>query len=182
MTDRDPSKGSRAIVTDHVDSGAPPVQAAPSVIPKPRTSATSSRPIVSRKARANQAEAPNLEADLTAQQPSGALAGMIGSSNALPPPPNPGLRVGGVIQTPKLISSVPPVYPSAAPQGMLDGDVVIHAVIDKNGNVTDAKAVSGPSMLQSAAVTAVRRWKYSPSLLDGQPVASDVTVTLKFHH
>ena len=141
-----------------------------------------SRPVASRKAGANQAEAPTLDADMTSPDVGGALAGMVSSSNALPPPP-PGaaVRVGGVIKAPKLISSVPPTYPSAATQSMMNGDVVIHAVIDKNGNVTDAKAVSGPSMLQSAAVTAVRRWKYSPSLLDGQPVATEVTVTLKFH-
>jgi protein TonB len=148
---------------------------------KLKSPALNSRPVAQRKARVNQAEAPNLDADLTSPQASAALAGVVGSSNALPPPPT-ALRVGGAIQEPKLISSVPPVYPSAATQAMLDGDVVIHAVVDKNGNVTQATAVSGPAMLQSAAVTAVRRWKYAPSILDGQPIASDVTVTLKFHH
>jgi TonB family protein len=178
----EPARASRAIVTDHVESGAPPAQPAPSVSPRVRAAAVNSRPVASRKAGANQAEAPTLDADMTSPDVGGALAGMVSSSNALPPPP-PGaaVRVGGVIKAPKLISSVPPTYPSAATQSMMNGDVVIHAVIDKNGNVTNATVVSGPSMLRDAAVSAVRRWKYSPSLLDGQPIAAEVTVTLKFH-
>ncbi len=65
-------------------------------------------------------------------------------------------------------------------QAMVDGDVVIHAVIDKNGNVTEATVISGPIMLQNAALDAVRRWKYAPSTLNGEPVPAETTVTVKF--
>jgi protein TonB len=65
-------------------------------------------------------------------------------------------------------------------QAMVDGDVVIHAVIDKNGNVTEATVISGPMMLQNSALDAVRRWKYAPSTLNGEPVSADTTVTVKF--
>ena len=63
---------------------------------------------------------------------------------------------------------------------MVDGDVVIHAMIDKNGNVANPQVISGPSILREAALTAVRRWKYAPSMLDGQPISSETTVTVKF--
>jgi len=176
------ARASKAIVADHVESSAPASQTPRSASPMATTAALRSRPVASRKARANQVDAPTIDADVTSPEASGALAGMVASSNTLPPPP-PGaaVRVGGIIKAPKLIYSIPPTYPSAATQSMMDGDVVIHAVIDKNGNVTDATVVSGPSMLRDAAVSAVRRWKYSPSLLDGQPIAAEVTMTLKFH-
>jgi protein TonB len=111
---------------------------------------------------------------------SGALPGMPASSNALPPPPEAPARVGGELKEPKLISTTAPVYPIAARQASIDGDVVIHAVIDKSGNVSQADVVSGPAMLRQAALNAVRRWKYAPSVLDGQPVSIETTVTVKF--
>ena len=68
-----------------------------------------------------------------------ACAAVVGASNTLPPPPPSAVsHGGGVVKNPKLISSAPPVYPRAAMQAMVDGDVVIHAVIDKNGSVTEA--------------------------------------------
>jgi protein TonB len=118
--------------------------------------------------------------------PSGseALPGVLNSSEATPPPPLQQpltrVRVGGVIVQPKLLHSVPPNYPSAARSAGISGDVVIVAHVERTGDVTSMKVVSGPATLQGAAMSALRSWKYQPATLDGSPIATDVTVTIKF--
>jgi len=52
----------------------------------------------------------------------------------------------------------------------LEGIFVIHAVTDAAGNLTDPKVVSGPRLLQAAAVDSVRKWKYRPAHLNDEPV------------
>ena len=81
----------------------------------------------------------------------------------------------------KLLSSVRPVYPPLAKQSNTQGAVVVFADVDAKGNVIGVKAVSGPMFLRQAAIDAVRRWKYSPALIDGKPAASQVTVSVDFH-
>jgi TonB family protein len=165
------TKPSKAVVTDHTETNA----AANSMV-----GTLNARPVVSQRGRTNQTEAPTLDAAMTAPNIGSALPGMPGSANALPPPPSAPVRVGGELKEPKLISTIAPVYPIAARQASIDGDVVIHAVIDKNGSVAKADVISGPAMLRQAALTAVLRWKYAPSVLDGQPVSVEITVTVKF--
>ena len=80
----------------------------------------------------------------------------------------------------KLLSSVNPVYPIAAKEAGVQGDVVINAVIDKSGRVRQMKVASGPVLLRQAALNAMREWRYSPSTLDGQPIDGQVVVTLQF--
>ena len=174
------TRSSKAVVTDHTEANTPPVSAAPNVAAKAMAGTLNARPIASQRTGANQAEAPTLDAAMTSPNMSGALPGMPASSNPMPPPPEAPARVGGELKEPKLISTTAPVYPLAARQASIDGDVVIQAVIDKNGNVTQADVISGPAMLRQAALNAVRRWKYAPSVLDGQPVSIQTTVTVKF--
>ncbi len=112
-----------------------------------------------------------------------ALPGVFNSSEAAPPPPPQPLtrvRVGGVIVQPKLVHSVAPNYPSAARNAGISGNVVIVAHVDKTGAVASMKVVSGPATLQSAAMSALKNWKYEPATLDGAPIPTDVTVTIKF--
>jgi protein TonB len=59
--------------------------------------------------------------------------------------------------------------------------VVVDTAIDAAGNVTTTKVISGPAMLRQAAVDALRRWKYSPATLNGEPIAVHITVTINFH-
>jgi TonB family protein len=174
------TRTSKAIVTDHVET-APPIQAATNVNPKAVGGVAISRPMTAKRGRANAVDAPTLDAALTPPAGGGSLSGIVASSNALPPPP-PGspARVGGTVTGPKLITSTPPVYPPAAKQAKVEGDVLVHAIIDSDGNVTKATVISGPLLLRDAALSAVKHWKYSPSVLNGEPVASDTTVTLRF--
>ena len=88
--------------------------------------------------------------------------------------------VGGDIKPAKMISSVPPVYPSLARSQHISGDVNVDALIDVNGRVTSMKVISGPALLHQAAMEALRQWKYRPATLDGKPVPMHLTITLQF--
>ena len=78
------------------------------------------------------------------------------------------------------VSAVLPGYPLIAKNQHLEGDVRVDAVIDVNGRVTATKAVSGPVLLQQAAVDALRQWKYRPATLNGKPVPMHLSVTIRF--
>jgi TonB family protein len=111
---------------------------------------------------------------------------LANSSSANVPPPSREARlgsplsVGGKIKTPRLISMVEPVYPPLLRRARVQGDVVIYAVIDTQGNVVEAHAVSGNDLLVSAAMDALRRWKYEPTVLDGQVFPVSLRVTIAF--
>ena len=85
------------------------------------------------------------------------------------------------VEDAQLVFEVPPIYPRMAKRTGLEGTVVIHAVIDAAGNLTDPKAVSGPQLLQTAAVDSVRKWKYRPAHLNNQPVPKEIFITVNFH-
>jgi TonB family protein len=90
------------------------------------------------------------------------------------------LPVGGDVQQARLLKSVAPQYPAIAKAQRISGKVQIDALIDKSGNVANTKVISGPPLLYGAAVEAVKQWKYSPALLDGQPTFMHLTVTVEF--
>jgi protein TonB len=99
-----------------------------------------------------------------------------------PPAPRPAgpVRVGGQIETPRRLRSVAPVYPSIAQAARVEGSVTIEAVIAEDGRVREAKVVSGPPLLTEAALDAVKQWTFTPTRLNGQPVALILTVTVVF--
>jgi TonB family protein len=103
---------------------------------------------------------------------------------APPPPPKPVkrdlIRVGGNVQESKLIRRVEPVYPELAKRARVQEKVVLRITVDKEGNVSDASVISGHPLLNDAAINAVRQWKYSPTLLNGEPVPVMATVTIEF--
>jgi periplasmic protein TonB len=116
----------------------------------------------------------------------GGILGSMGRTIPLPPPPKPvghhgPYAVGGQVQEPRIVQLVRPVYPSLAKAIHLQGAVVIDSVIDTKGDVTQMKLVSGPPLLVTAAFDAVRQWKYQPTLLNGTPVAVEMTVTVHFN-
>ena len=107
-------------------------------------------------------------------------AGKPGSNGAQSGPGPSRVRVGGAVQSANLISHVAPVYPPLAKQARLQGDVVLEAVISREGDVTNLRVVSGHPLLVEAALTAARQWKYRPTLLNGQPVEVISQVTVPF--
>ncbi len=99
-----------------------------------------------------------------------------------PPPPRPRhtpIRIAA-IEPSKLIVKVNPVYPELARRARVSGTVVLEALIDEEGNVSSVKVLSGHSFLVDAAVEAVKHWKYSPTVLNGEPVPILATVTVVF--
>jgi protein TonB len=163
---------------------APPAkQSAPGVTTDMVSSALTARPTTSTRSDEGEANlAPTLDPAATSNP--GALAGFAPSNAAsLPSPemkPEGLVKIGGNVKEPKLISSVLPQYPLAARASGQQGDVVVETTIDKSGSVVRMHVVSGPSSLRSAAMDALRRWKYEPSRLDGEPVEVQMLVTIKF--
>ena len=90
------------------------------------------------------------------------------------------LTVGGDVKPAQLLKSTPPIYPTLAKTQRVSGDVQIDALIDTSGNVAAVQVISGPAMLHHAALDAVKQWKYSPALLNGQPTSMHLTVTVQF--
>lgn len=103
----------------------------------------------------------------------------VGSAKQPAAPPAP-LPVGGDVNPAKLLSSVPPVYPSLARNQHVGGDVKIDALIDANGRVTSMNVLSGPTLLHQAAMDALRQWKYQPATLDGKSIPMHLTITIQF--
>jgi TonB family protein len=90
------------------------------------------------------------------------------------------LRVGGPIHEPRKIVNVAPIYPEAAKQARVSGMVILEAVISPSGCVSEMKVLKGIPQLNAAAISAVARWRYTPTLLDGRPVPVIMTVTINF--
>jgi len=114
----------------------------------------------------------------------GVLGGIIGGSGGgMPPPPKPTqqrVRVGGQVQAAKMIRQITPVYPQIAKTAHVQGTVILHAIISKDGTVQELQYVSGPALLMRSAMDAVRQWKYQPTLLNGEPVEVDTTISVVF--
>jgi protein TonB len=101
-----------------------------------------------------------------------------------PPPPPPvsrePIRLHAGMQAPRKIVNVPPHYPPHAQAARVEGTVVLDAVIDPTGRVTDVRVTHSVNLLDQAAVEAVRQWRFTPTLLNGEPVSILLTVTVRF--
>ena len=100
-----------------------------------------------------------------------------------PPPPVPSgpLRVGGDVKAPVTISRGEPNYTDTARKARVAGVVIVEAIIDKQGNVDNARIIKGlPMGLSEEAVKAVKRWKFRPGTLNGEPVATIFNLTVNF--
>jgi len=79
-----------------------------------------------------------------------------------------------------IVTKIDPEYPAEARAKNIQGDVVLHATIDKDGNVSLIQVWSGDDALAKSAVEAVRQWKYKPMLVDGEPKEVETTITVTF--
>jgi len=122
--------------------------------------------------------------------PGGQLGGVIGSvissTNSLAAVPKfvpatpTRVRISGGVTKGMLIHREEPTYPTLARAARVQGDVVLSAIIDVNGQITNLQLVSGHPMLVPAALAAVKQWRYKPYLLNGQPVEVETTITVIF--
>lgn len=82
------------------------------------------------------------------------------------------IRVPGDVQQGKIITKVTPVYPPSAKAAGIQGLVQLEATLSAEGVPVDVRVVSSPSDdLSQSALEAVRQWRYTPTLLNGEPVA-----------
>jgi len=96
------------------------------------------------------------------------------------PKPSPHAPISGGVLNGKALHLVQPAYPQIARQAHASGMVVVQVLIDENGNVVAAHAVSGHPLLQAVAVAAARASRFSPTKLSGQPVKVNGVIQYNF--
>ncbi|HKY23235.1 MAG TPA: TonB family protein [Vicinamibacterales bacterium] len=90
------------------------------------------------------------------------------------------IRVGGAVPMPTRVFSRPPVYPPAAKIAKVEGTVELELLIGATGAVEDVSVVKPAAMLTDAAVSAVRHWKYAPTVVNGTAVPVRMTTQVTF--
>jgi protein TonB len=75
---------------------------------------------------------------------------------------------------------VNPQYPAIAKTAHISGTILLHAIIGKDGTVQNLQYISGPPLLMQSAMDAVKQWRYKPTLLNGDPVDVDTTISVVF--
>ncbi len=104
-----------------------------------------------------------------------------------PPPPPPPARAGypgqpevTAIPYAQIVSQVDPVYPALAQQARVQGTVKLSVTIGADGRVSNIQVVSGHPLLVPAAIEAVRKWVYRPTLLNGEPIPAVIRQDVPF--
>lgn len=100
---------------------------------------------------------------------------------APPPPPLPThpLKVSHWAEG-NLIYRVQPLYPPIARQARVQGAVALRAIISKTGTIENLVVVRGHPMLSTAAIEAVKQWRYRPYLLNNEPIEVETEITVNF--
>ena len=124
-----------------------------------------------------------------------ALGGLFGLGGSAPPRNEVGSPYGPRIDLPlapqtvniaagvavgMITKKVAPEYPAVAKAARVQGTIVLQATISKTGTIQNLRVISGPPLLQQAALDAVQQWQYRPYLLMGQPVEVETTVNVIF--
>lgn len=117
-------------------------------------------------------------------QMGGVIGGIISSTPVAVPkvatPTPTKIRVSQGVAQGNLLHEVKPMYPQIAKAARVSGSVVLQATISKDGTIQGLKVVSGHPMLVSAAVEAVKQWRYKPYMLNGEPVEVETQITVNF--
>jgi TonB family protein len=91
------------------------------------------------------------------------------------------LRISSGVAEGLKTHNVTPTYPAEARQQRIEGDVLLQAMIDTKGNITNLKVMQGNPILVKAAIEAVQKRKYRPFILKGEPVPVETTIRVQFH-
>jgi periplasmic protein TonB len=108
----------------------------------------------------------------------GAFGGGNGPKVQAAPPKK--ITISGGVAVGMLLQKTTPIYPPIAKAARVSGTVILQATISKSGTIENLRVISGPAMLQQAALDAVRTWRYRPYLLNGEPVEVDTTINVIF--
>jgi periplasmic protein TonB len=90
------------------------------------------------------------------------------------------VRISSGVSQGMLIAPIRPVYPMIAKEAGVEGSVVVEAVISRDGRIESLHVVSGPPMLQNAAMDAIRDARYQPYRLNGEPTEVETRITVNF--
>jgi protein TonB len=90
------------------------------------------------------------------------------------------MRVSAGVIAGMLIAPIQPVYPAIAKAAHIEGTVIVEAVISKAGRIESLNVVSGPQMLQRAAIEAIQAARYQPYKLNGEPIEVQTSITVNF--
>ena len=115
----------------------------------------------------------------------GGIGALPGGTAIVVQPPEPPrqsgpVRVADLPVSPRKIGDVRPVYPEIARLSRLEGTVILEAVLDTTGRVTQMRVIKSAPMFDQAALDAVRQWRYTPSIYGGHPVSVLMTITVRF--
>jgi periplasmic protein TonB len=112
----------------------------------------------------------------------GTIIDSVGAGRpAVVKPRAPTLNVSWGVMAGYLLAKTLPQYPAIAKAAHIQGIVVLQATISKSGSIQNLRVISGPPMLQQAAMDAVRSWHYKPYLLNGEPVEVETTINVVFN-
>jgi protein TonB len=90
------------------------------------------------------------------------------------------IRISSGVSAGMLIASIRPIYPEIARAARVEGTVVVEATISRTGTIESLHVVSGPAMLQMAALDAIRSARYQPYRLNGSPTEVQTTISVNF--
>jgi periplasmic protein TonB len=120
-----------------------------------------------------------------APSPDGVIGSYNPSASRPVPPPQQNITVrterrpvSEPLQMAKLINRVDPAYPTLAKQLHREGRVELHAVISTDGRVESLEVISGDPLFIQSALSAVREWRYRPTILNGNPIEVDTHITV----
>jgi periplasmic protein TonB len=119
--------------------------------------------------------------------PDGVLNAIL-MPGSVPPPPAPKpkpapvkrLVLGGMVEAAKAIYRPDPVYPNLAITARVQGTVRLRAVIGRDGTVQELRVLSGNPLLINSARDTVAKWRYQPTLLNGEPVEVETEIDVNF--
>ena len=90
------------------------------------------------------------------------------------------LQISAPVQQAMLIRRVEPVYPPLGMQLRREGRVELHAIISTDGSIQSLEVITGDPLFIQSALSAVREWRYRPTILDGQPIEVDTHITVVY--
>ena len=183
--------GVRAFLVEPLSVAPPPpppparAAVAPRVVPKPQPQQAFVAPV-----EVPAEITPEQSLDLGAENgsadgveggvPGGVVGGIVGGLPEAPPASAAPIRVGGQVREPRRLVAVQPVYPELAQKSRLQGTVILEAIVNERGRVVNVNLLQGVPMLTDAAVEAVKKWVYTPTLVNGIPTPIVMTVTVRF--
>lgn len=91
------------------------------------------------------------------------------------------ITVGWILDCNKLTTQVRPVYPKEAKKKRIQGTVHLRVLITKTGELRNIEVLKGDPQLIPAALKAVKQWRYTPCLIDSEPVEIITVIDIDFN-